>query len=82
MMQNSPLVSILPSVKKSRIFLASDFIRQYLGACEILDDKEIQDLFDVRYGRQEGSALKDAKAFHFLKLERKLFLQYPTNDDD
>lgn len=62
--------------------LASDFIRQYLGACEILDDKEIQDLFDVRYGRQEGSALKDAKAFHFLKLERKLFLQYPTDDDD
>lgn len=61
--------------------LASDFIRQYLGAQSLLGSKEREQLFAVRYGRLDGASLKDTQAFPFLKLERKLFLQYPTEDD-
>lgn len=60
--------------------LASDFIRQYQGAVSLLDDNLRELLYKVRYGREDASAVKDTPAQLFLKLERKLFLQYPTED--
>lgn len=64
--------------------LAGDFLRQYLKARADLNDKDIETLTEVRYGRKEGYALKDTDpaAYMFQRLERKLFLQYPTDDDD
>lgn len=63
--------------------LAGDFLRQYLKAVADVGETEHKQLTEVRYGRKEGYPLKEAnpKAYAFLKLERKLFLQYPTEDD-
>lgn len=60
--------------------LASDFVRQYLQAAAMLDTKLEQDFMDVRYGRKDVEELKRTDAALFLRLERKLFLQYPSDD--
>lgn len=48
-----------------------------------LTDDDIALLTDVRYGRFDALNVeeKSATAYKFLRLERKLFLQYPTEDD-
>ncbi len=61
--------------------LASDFLRQYHSACSVLGGKEKELLYEVRYGLRAPETIKDTNAFPFLKLERKLFLQYPVEDD-
>lgn len=61
--------------------LAGDFIRQYLKAAAALTDQDRQLLTDIRYGRHSAD-IKDEfpAAYAFLRLERKLFLQYPSDD--
>ncbi|SPT68022.1 Uncharacterised protein [Anaerobiospirillum thomasii] len=62
--------------------LAGDFIRQYIKAYGDLNEDNIKTLLEIRYGRYEAldAKEKDPVAYQFLKLERKLFLQYPTDD--
>lgn len=60
--------------------LASDFVRQYLQAAAMLDEKLELHFKDVRYGREDVEELKRTDAALFLRLERKLFLQYPSDD--
>lgn len=64
--------------------LAGDFLRQYLKALADVGETEHKLLTEVRYGRKDGYPLKteNPKAYAFLRLERKMFLQYPTEDDD
>ncbi len=61
--------------------LAGDFVRQYLRASEKLSTDDRLLLTDIRYGRA-SSEIKQTKpaAYQFLRLERKLFLQYPSDD--
>lgn len=63
--------------------LANQFLGQYLNASKALSSDDIALLTDVRYGRFDALNVeeKSATAYKFLKLERKLFLQYPTEDD-
>lgn len=63
--------------------LANQFLGQYLEASKALTDDDIALLTDVRYGRFDALSVeeKSATAYKFLRLERKLFLQYPTEDD-
>ena len=63
--------------------LANQFLCQYLEASKTLTDDDIALLTDVRYGRFDALNVeeKSATAYKFLRLERKLFLQYPTEDD-
>ena len=63
--------------------LANQFLGQYLEASKTLTDDDIALLTDVRYGRFDALNVeeKSATAYKFLRLERKLFLQYPTEDD-
>ena len=61
--------------------LAGDFIRQYLTASAPLTAKDKELLTDIRYGRASSDIKKtEPAAYQFLRLERKLFLQYPSED--
>lgn len=64
--------------------LAGDYVRQYLKAAELVNDEDLDLFLQVRYGRIDGFSLKGthANAYRFLQLERKLFLQYPDEDED
>lgn len=64
--------------------LAGDFLRQYLKASSEVTEADRKLLTEIRYGRKDGLSIKesDPTAYAFLRLERKLFLQYPTEDDD
>ncbi len=63
--------------------LAKQFLGQYLEASKNLTQKDKELLVDVRYGRFDSLKVEEQSktAYKFLKLERKLFLQYPTEDD-
>ncbi len=63
--------------------LAQHFLTQYLQAVPEVTEEDKKLLHDVRYDRNDLLTVKDtsATAYRFLKLERKLFLQYPTEDD-
>lgn len=63
--------------------LANQFLGQYLQASKDLTSDDLKLLEDVRYGRFDALEVesKSATAYKFLRLERKLFLQYPTEDD-
>ena len=56
---------------------------QYIKARSELTDSDIKLLEDVRYGRFDALKVEEESktAYQFLRLERKLFLQYPTEDD-
>ncbi|HAH70572.1 MAG TPA: hypothetical protein DCL74_02215 [Succinivibrionaceae bacterium] len=82
---NMPSMYILRSV--STVFawdelLAKQFMRQYQDACSKLTQSDKELLQRVRYGKEDALKVKElsASAYPFLKLERKLFLQYPTED--
>ena len=62
--------------------LAQHFLGQYLQACETLTAEDKKLLEDVRYGRFDALKVEDESktAYKFLRLERKLFLSYPTED--
>lgn len=62
--------------------LASDFVRQYIKAYSALSDKDKKELNDVHYGKIYWETLKEQNptAYTFLRLERKLYLQYPSED--
>ena len=64
--------------------LAGDYFRQYLKARELAKPEDLDLFIQVRYGRIDGFSLKKTHedAYRFLQLERKLYLQYPTDDDD
>lgn len=64
--------------------LAGDFLRQFLKASADVNEQDLQLLTEIRYGRKDAFSIKqsDPNAYAFLRLERKLFLQYPTEDDD
>lgn len=61
--------------------LAGDFIRQYIKASDAISDEDRDLLRQIRYGKYDPMNAKDTKAYQFLRLERKLFLQYPSEDD-
>ena len=63
--------------------LAEQFLRQYEDALSKLTAPDRALLEDVRFGRVDPLKVKDLSptAYPFLKLERKLFLQYPSEDD-
>ena len=63
--------------------LANQFLGQYIKARAELTDSDIKLLEDVRYGRFDALKVEEESktAYQFLRLERKLFLQYPTEDD-
>lgn len=63
--------------------LANQFLGQYTSAAAELSEDDIKLLTDVRYGRFDALEVenKSKTAYKFLRLERKLFLQYPTEDD-
>lgn len=61
--------------------LAGDFVRQYLKAAAALTEADRELLTDIRYGRVSADIKKEhPEAYAFLRLERKLFLQYPSED--
>lgn len=64
--------------------LAGDFLRQYLKASADVSADDLKLLTEIRYGRKDGFSIKQShpEAYAFMRLERKLFLQYPTEDDD
>lgn len=65
--------------------LAGDFVRQYVRARgDLVAPADYDLLQQIRYGRKDGYSIKDTepRAYQYLRLERKLFLQYPTEDDD
>lgn len=63
--------------------LANQFLGQYLDASKTLIESDLKLLCDVRYGRFDALKVEEESktAYKFLRLERKLFLQYPTEDD-
>ncbi len=63
--------------------LANQFLGQYTAALKDLTESDIKLLTDVRYGRFDALKVEEESktAYKFLRLERKLFLQYPTEDD-
>lgn len=63
--------------------LAGDFLRQYLKANADVSADDLQLLTQIRYGRKDGFSIKQThpEAYAYLRLERKLFLQYPAEDD-
>ena len=63
--------------------LANQFLGQYLDASKTLTESDLKLLCDVRYGRFDALKVEEESktAYKFLRLERKLFLQYPTEDD-
>lgn len=64
--------------------LASDYVRQYLKASEAVNEEDLDLFLQVRYGRIDGFSLKKTheNAYRFLQLERKLYLQYPDEEDE
>lgn len=62
--------------------LAGDFVRQYVKARGDLKDSDYALLQEIRYGRKDGYSIKGKynEAYQYMRLERKLFLQYPTDD--
>lgn len=63
--------------------LAGDYLRQYLKARKEVSAEDLGLFNDVRFGRIDGYSLKSTNpvAYHYLQLERKLFLQYPDDED-
>ena len=63
--------------------LAGDYLRQYLKARAEVSAEDLGLFNDVRFGRIDGFSLKSTHpvAYHYLQLERKLFLQYPDDED-
>ncbi len=62
--------------------LAEQFMRQYEDALSHLTAPDRALLEDVRFGRTDPLKVKELSptAYPFLRLERKLFLQYPSED--
>ncbi len=60
--------------------LAGDFVRQYIKAIANLSAEDKIKLLNIRYGKLAPSEIENTDAYSFLRLERKLFLQYPTDD--
>ncbi|MGN0908861.1 MAG: hypothetical protein ACI4NA_04510 [Succinivibrio sp.] len=62
--------------------LAQQFLRQYEDALAQLTAPDRTLLEDVRFGRIDPLKVKELSptAYPFLRLERKLFLQYPSED--
>lgn len=60
--------------------LAGDFVRQYIRARDILSLEDIENLMKIRYGLIDPFSVSETNGYKFLRLERKLFLQYPTDD--
>lgn len=65
------------------VLLAGDFVRQYISANDKLTNEDLDLFLDIRYGRIDPFTKKDSDPdmYNYLRLERKLFLQYPTEDD-
>lgn len=63
--------------------LANQFLGQYIDACKTVTEDDLKLLEDVRYGRFDALQVEETSktAYKFLRLERKLFLSYPTEDD-
>lgn len=63
--------------------LAGDYLRQYLKARKEVTAADLDIFREVRYGRVEAYPLKEKepRAYRYLQLERKLYLQYPDEDD-
>jgi hypothetical protein len=63
--------------------LARQFLRQYEDALNKLTAPDRALLEDVRFGRTDPLKVKELSptAYPFLRLERKLFLQYPSEED-
>ena len=63
--------------------LAGDYLRQYLKARKEVTAEDLGHFNDVRFGRVDGFSLKGEYpvAYRYLQLERKLFLQYPDDED-
>ncbi|MGN0902712.1 MAG: hypothetical protein ACI4M9_05440 [Succinivibrio sp.] len=63
--------------------LAKHFLTQFETASANLSEADKKLLCDVRYGRFDALKVEEESktAYQFLRLERKLFLQYPTEDD-
>lgn len=63
--------------------LANHFLNQYLTCAANVTEEDKKLLRDFRYGRLDPyeNKEKSVTAYEFLRLERKLFLQYPTEDD-
>ena len=63
--------------------LAAHFLRQYLKLAPQVSQSDRALLSDFRYGRLDPyeNRERSTTAYDFLKLERKLFLQYPSADD-
>ncbi len=63
--------------------LAGDYLRQYLKARKEVSAEDLGLFNDVRFGRIDGFSLKSTQpvAYRYLQLERKLFLQYPDDED-
>ncbi len=83
---NLPSMYILRSISTVYAWdalLAKQFLSQYEKASQALTDADRELLQNVRYGREDALKVKDISetAYAFLRLERKLFLQYPTEDD-
>ena len=64
------------------VLLAKQFLGQYEKASAQLTDSDKELLQRVRYGQEDALKVKELSesAYPFLRLERKLFLQYPTED--
>ena len=83
---NMPSMYILRSISTVYAWdalLAKQFLSQYEKASQALTDADRELLQNVRYGKEDALKVKDISetAYAFLRLERKLFLQYPTEDD-
>lgn len=64
--------------------LAQHYLTQYLQARDNVTAEELELFIKVRYGCMEGFSLKslNKNAYNFLQIEKKLYLQYATEDDD
>ncbi|MCR5084229.1 MAG: hypothetical protein K6A65_01845 [Succinivibrionaceae bacterium] len=63
--------------------LAGDFVRQYQRAYRALTPRDIEIFNEIRYeGRDAYASKKEFPvAYEYLRIERKLFLQYPSDED-
>lgn len=82
---NMPSMYILRSIStvfEWDLLLAKQFLTQYDKASAQLTDSDKELLQKVRYGKEDALKVKELSesAYPFLRLERKLFLQYPTED--
>ncbi len=62
--------------------LCQTFLSQYQKWAPAVSEEDKVLLYDVRYGRKEPLTQEspEKNAYQFQRLERKLFLQYPTED--